>query len=104
MIDLVGEVGHGVAGLALERIGVGLDAEVGRDERLKQELGKLRDAADGEGVHELEGRDGVQTHHSFRLGEESGSSCDAHQRVLEVDEGTLHRIIIIHRQYVTINR
>jgi len=88
-VFLVGEVGKGMTGLALQSIGVRLHSEMRRYKRSQQKLGQLGNAGDGEGVHELEGRDGMKTDHSFGLGEESCSAGDAHQRVLEVYEWPL---------------
>jgi len=89
-VFLVSEVGHDMAGLALRGIRVGLHSEMGRDKRVQQELGELRNAGNRERVHELEGRDGMKTDHSSGFGEESCSAGDAHQRVLEVYEWTLN--------------
>lgn len=83
-VFLVGVVGKRIAGLALQSIRVRLHFEMRRHQWIQQKLGQLRNAGDGKRVHEFEGRDGVKTDHSFGFCEEPASSCDAHQRVLEI--------------------
>lgn len=92
---LVGVVGENGLTLALQSIWMGFHFEMGRRKLLREESGQLWDARKGEGVHEFEGGDGMQANDASGLCEESCSSSDAHERVLEIYEWTL-----FHKQFV----